>query len=187
MVVQKQTVESEIQFQNREMLKVLLHAFHGQEFLSDGLTSHGLGSFRDLPSEPFRGIDLPEPSCIPVTGRAHGHAGMKVAEEEFFIWLDSIAMTLEKPVVEGFIDHVTAKCTVHGKPESAKRSLFPCGSAALRSQLYASSRSQLQLLSHLNVRVRNSIERFQPFHGHPCDIGDPGQGVSRLHHVKSLC
>jgi len=49
MVVQKQTVESEIQFQDREMLKVLLHAFYGQEFLSDGLASHGLGSFRDLP------------------------------------------------------------------------------------------------------------------------------------------
>ena len=84
MVVQKQTVESEIQFQNREMLEVLLHAFYRQELLSDGLASHCLGSFRDLPSEPIRGIDLPQPSCIPVTGRAHGHAGMEVAEEEFF-------------------------------------------------------------------------------------------------------
>ena len=84
MVIQKQTVESEIQFQDREMLKILLHAFYGQELLSDGLASHCLGSFRDLPSESIRGIDLPQPSCIPVTGRAHRHAGMEVVEEEFF-------------------------------------------------------------------------------------------------------
>jgi hypothetical protein len=76
MVVQKQTVESEIQFQNREVLKILLHAFYRQEFLSDGLTSHGLGSFRILSSEPVLGIDLPEPTGIPVAGCAQNHAGM---------------------------------------------------------------------------------------------------------------
>jgi hypothetical protein len=84
MVIQKQTVESEIQFQDREMLKILLHAFYGQELLSDGLASHCLGSFRDLPSEPIRGIDLPEPSCIPVTGRADRDLRMEIAKEEFF-------------------------------------------------------------------------------------------------------
>jgi hypothetical protein len=58
------------------MLKILLHAFHGQEFFRDGLTPHGFGSFRDLASEPLRGIDPPEPTGISVTGRANGDAGM---------------------------------------------------------------------------------------------------------------
>jgi hypothetical protein len=83
MVVQKQTVESEIQFQDREMLKILLHALYGQEFLSDGLTSHGLGSFGDLSCESLRGIDLPEPTGIPVAGCAQGDAGMQLSEHKF--------------------------------------------------------------------------------------------------------
>ena len=78
--VQEGPVEGEIDFQNGEMLEVLCHAVHREDFLKQRSVPDHLVPAADPPFITLLRVDLPEPAGVAVAGRAYFYEGMEVVE-----------------------------------------------------------------------------------------------------------
>jgi hypothetical protein len=76
----EKTIESEVDLQDREMLEVLGHALHREDFFNEGVFPHHLGALPDAALITFLGIDLSQPTGIAVASRAQPHLGVKAPE-----------------------------------------------------------------------------------------------------------
>lgn len=70
-LVKRGTVEVKIDFQDREVLKILGDALQGEDCLGKGLPPYHLGTAPYAGAVALLRIDLPQPTDIAVTGRTH--------------------------------------------------------------------------------------------------------------------
>lgn len=64
------------------MLEVFLDAFNGKGFFHKGLAPNGVGPSANVAFIPLFGVDLPDPSGIPVAGCTEGYPMMEASEFE---------------------------------------------------------------------------------------------------------
>ena len=84
-LLQKEAIEGVVDFQERKMLEILGYALNRQGFFAEGFVSDFVAPARNPFVIPPRGINLPDPPGIPVTGRADQDIFLKPAEKEF-LW-----------------------------------------------------------------------------------------------------
>ena len=82
-LISESTVEGEVDFEDGKVIEILCDAVDREDFFSEGMFTHHLGALSYAALIAFLSVDLPQPTSITVTGRAHPDLGMKVAEVEF--------------------------------------------------------------------------------------------------------
>ena len=82
-IIKERAVESEIYFQDREVLEILGEAIYREDFFGEVVLPHHLGTLSYAALIAFKRIDQSQPLGIAVTGCAHLDLGMEVPEEKF--------------------------------------------------------------------------------------------------------
>jgi hypothetical protein len=76
-------VESIFNFQDRKMLKVFFNTVNREDFFNEGFLADSICSASGATLIAFFGVNLVNPTCIPVADRAHGNLRMNATELEF--------------------------------------------------------------------------------------------------------
>ena len=80
MVLSLANIKGKIDFEGSEMLEIFLNRRYRQDLFHKGLPPNRLGPPGKTLAVAFFGIDLPDPACIPITGRSDKDIRMKVPE-----------------------------------------------------------------------------------------------------------
>ena len=82
--LQQKPVKGVIHLQHRKMLKIFLNAVHRENLFHEGFPSHLVISVAYAILIAFPRVDLPDPACVTVAGRADKNVWMKTAKMECF-------------------------------------------------------------------------------------------------------
>src|SRR5512134_1043247 len=77
-------IESVVDLRNGKELKIFLNAFNREGFFHEGFPANSGSPASDPIFIPLLGVNLSDPSGVPVAGRPDEDLGMNTPEHEFF-------------------------------------------------------------------------------------------------------
>jgi hypothetical protein len=76
-------IEGVVDLKNPKVLEILLDALNRQGFFHEGFPANDVCATANPAFIEFLGVDLPDPSGIPVAGSSHQNLRMQISELEF--------------------------------------------------------------------------------------------------------